>query len=432
VNINARTSVSTEKADARDTLRERYDAVRTETERLCEPLEIEDCVVQSMPDASPVNWHVAHTTWFFETFLLQPRLPGYEVFHSDFSYLFNSYYNAVGDRQPRPKRGMVTRPGVERVALYRQYVDKAMRALIDSANEEKLRELAPFLEIGLQHEQQHQELMLTDVKNLLSQNPLKPAYRAPGARSATQAPTLSWVQFDEGLREIGRQAGDFCFDNEMPRHKVYVGAFRIADRLLTNGEYLAFIEDGGYERAELWLDDGWSAILDRGWRSPLYWRHDGERWLEFTLAGGAPLDPHKPVCHLSFYEADAVARWSGARLPTEAEWETACASQRIAGNFVESGILHPVAASDASEGSVRQAFGDCWEWTRSAYEPYPGYKPPPGAFGEYNGKFMCNQIVLRGGSCATPRSHVRATYRNFFHPDKRWQFSGVRLAKDAP
>jgi len=422
------------------TLADRYAAVRRTTETLVEPLSPEDCVVQSMPDASPAKWHLAHTTWFFETFLLTPHLAGYEVFHPQFGFLFNSYYNAIGERHPRPLRGLLTRPSLDEVHAYRRHVDRAMTDLLTAGVSP---ETSRLIEVGLNHEQQHQELLLTDVKHLLSCNPLRPAYREqPVAPLSAGASPLRFVEFEAGVRSFGHEGPDFCYDNEEPRHRQYVHAFRIADRLVTNGEWKAFIADGGYERPEHWLSDGWDAVRTNRWSAPMYWeRIDGE-WRHFTLAGMRLVDDAEPVCHVSFYEADAFARWSGKRLPTEFEWELACGDRSIEGNLLDSGRLHPAPSNDASRGRgpagtngsalpIRQLYGEVWEWTASPYIAYPGYKPPEGALGEYNGKFMSNQMVLRGGSCATPASHIRPTYRNFFPPGARWQFMGVRLAEDA-
>ncbi len=418
-------------APAHQPLSERYRWVRSFSEKLCETLVPEDYVIQSMPDVSPTKWHLAHTSWFFEAFVLGPAVPGYRPFHPDFSYLFNSYYNAVGERHCRPRRGLVSRPTVKETYRYREYVDRQMLALLEGIGADRLRELAPVVTLGLNHEQQHQELMLTDIKHVFTMNPLRPVYRervAPADR--TEAPPLQWVSFPEGVYWIGHHGEGFSFDNEGPRHREFLEPFALASRLVTNGEYLAFIEDGGYERPEFWLSAGWSTLQEQGWKAPFYWeRHDG-RWMMMTLSGMRPVEASEPVCHVSYFEADAYARWAGARLPTEAEWEVAAAGVPLEGNFVESGSYHPLPAPVAADGGLTQMFGDAWEWTRSAYSPYPGYKPLPGALGEYNGKFMCNQYVLRGGSCATSESHIRRTYRNFFPPDACWQFSGIRLAND--
>ena len=403
-----------------------YSAVRAATEALCSGLAVEDYVAQSMPDASPLKWHLAHTSWFFETFVLASRA-GHRPFDPHYGLLFNSYYEAVGERWTRAARGLLTRPTVAEVLRYRRHVDGQMRELLPALAADDA--LAPVVELGLHHEQQHQELILTDVKHLLALNPLAPIYRDLRADDSA-APPLRWLELGGGVREIGDAGVGFAFDNERPRHPELVPPFAVASRLVTAGEYAAFLADGGYDRAELWLSDGWATVQRDGWRAPLYWRREGERWSHFTLGGRRPIADGEPVCHLSFYEADAYARWAGARLPTEFEWETAARELPLAasGSFVEGGRFHPAAARG---DGLEQMFGECWQWTASAYAPYRGYRPLAGALGEYNGKFMCNQLVLRGGSCATPRSHLRVTYRNFFPPDARWQFSGLRLARDA-
>jgi ergothioneine biosynthesis protein EgtB len=411
---------------------ERYSDVRSASEALAAPLSPEDCAAQSMPDASPVKWHLAHTSWFFETFVLEREVPGYAPFHPDFRVLFNSYYNTVGPQHARPERGLVTRPDLDTVRAYRRHVDEHVLRLLDAGEpSDAAREV---VEIGLHHEQQHQELILTDVLHLFSRSPLRPAYRAGGTRPDAKPTPLRWHGHPGGLVEIGHEGGGFAFDNEGPRHRVHLVPFELASRLVSNGEYRAFMEDGGYERPELWLSDAWARVQADGWRAPLYWERRDGAWCQLGLAGLAEVHPDEPVCHVSFYEADAYARWAGARLPGEAEWEVVaseCADATSpAANFVERGVLAPAGAPE-TDGAPVQLFGDCWEWTGSPYGPYPGYAPPPGALGEYNGKFMANQIVLRGGSCATPASHVRATYRNFFFPDARWQWSGIRLARDA-
>lgn len=403
----------------------RYQKVRSATEKLVAPLSPEDCQAQSMTDASPAKWHLAHTSWFFETFVLQAATTDYKPFHPHYGFLFNSYYNALGARHPRPARGLLTRPSLDEVCAYRRYVDEQMGALF-SRRADAAAALAEIIELGLNHEQQHQELILTDIKHLLSLNALFPVYRKREVTPARTATPLGWKKYTGGLCEIGHAGGGFAFDNEQPRHQVFLEPFELAMRLVTNGEYLAFIEDGGYARPELWLSDGWDAVQSQGWCAPLYWtERDGARQI-FTLAGLSELRVDEPVCHISFYEADAYARWAGARLPTEAEWEVAACEVEPAGNFVESELFHPAPARSAEHA---QFFGDVWEWTQSAYSPYPGYRPAAGALGEYNGKFMCTQLVLRGGSCATPASHIRASYRNFFPPAARWQFSGIRLAR---
>ncbi len=407
-----------------------YRAVRRQTEALCAPLAVEDYVVQSMPDASPAKWHLAHTSWFFETFLLTPGLPGYRVFSPAYAYLFNSYYNALGERIPRPRRGLLSRPPVEEIYRYRAHVDEHVLDLLEGADARRWPGLAPVLTLGLNHEQQHQELILTDLKHLFWCNPLRPVYREQEERNAGGAGPARWISFPGGLGEIGHRGEEFAYDNERPRHPVFLAPFRLASRPVTCGEYRAFMDDGGYRRPELWLSHGWAACCREQWQAPLYWEQEAGRWRTFTLAGMRDVCDAEPVCHVSHYEADAFARWSGARLPTEAEWEAAAGEPR-AGNFLEGGELHP-APPAAAPGSPapHQMFGDVWEWTASPYVAYPGYRPAAGALGEYNGKFMVNQMVLRGGSCCTPRSHIRRTYRNFFPPEARWQFSGLRLARD--
>src|SRR5262245_37214876 len=407
-------------------LAEVYREVRAATEALCAPLSPEDCGLQSMPDASPVKWHLAHTSWFFETLVLE-GVPGYAAFDPAFRVLFNSYYQSVGDQHPRPERGVLSRPSLDRVLDYRRHVDAGILRLLDRVAPASALDV---VELGLHHEQQHQELVLTDLKHAFSRNPLHPAYRERAPEPAGRAQPLRWVGAEGGLREIGHAGPGFAFDNERPRHRVFVEAFEIASRPVTNGEYLDFVRDGGYSRAELWLSDGFAAQAARGWRAPLYWEGEGDARSAFTLSGMAPLRRDEPACHLSYYEADAYARWAGARLPTDAEWECAAAQAPLAGAFVESGRLHP-APSPAAGPHPAALFGDVWEWTASAYAPYPGFRPLAGSLGEYNGKFMSNQMVLRGGSCATPERHIRRSYRNFFPPDARWQLSGIRLARGA-
>ena len=408
----------------------RFRALRSATLALAAPLSPEDCVVQSMPDASPIKWHLAHTTWFFETFVLSAARPQRAPFDAAFRMLFNSYYNAVGDKHPRPQRGLLTRPTLQHVLDYRASVDEELGRLLAGGSLDA--SLLALVELGIQHEQQHQELILTDVKHLLSCNPLKPAYQKTWPLTPVHARSLSWVAVSGGKHEIGHGGDAFSFDNECPRHAVWLEDFEIATHPASNGDYLRFMADGGYSRPELWLSAGWDAVVEGGWRAPMYWEEHQDGWRIFTLRGMVPIEPNTPVCHISFYEADAFARWSGGRLPTEAEWEVACGSLPVVGNFVESGALHPLALREPTpSGALAQAFGDVWEWTRSDYAPYTGFRTAPGAVGEYNGKFMCNQYVLRGGSCATPQSHIRGTYRNFFPAQARWQFSGVRLARDA-
>lgn len=409
----------------------RYVEVRSFSETLCEPLALEDYVVQTMPEVSPTKWHLAHTTWFFEAFVLARGLPGYEPFHPAYGYLFNSYYEAAGERHARERRGMLSRPTVEEVVEYRYHVNRAMASLLSGAAPGRLGPLVDVIVLGLHHEQQHQELMLTDLKHVLASNPLRPAYRAEaGPPEGAKAPPIVWHEQGEGLVSVGAAEGSFAFDNEGPRHRVFLEAFELASRPVTAGEYLEFINDKGYERPELWLSDGWAQRTRLGWSAPLYWERENGSWHEMTLGGLRPLCLAAPVCHVSYYEADAYARWRGARLPTECEWE-AFAERATAheGNFVETGHLHPTPARPFGVAGPQQFFGDVWEWTSSPYSPYPGFQPLEGALGEYNGKFMCNQMVLRGGSCLTPRGHVRPSYRNFFPPEARWQMSGLRLAR---
>jgi ergothioneine biosynthesis protein EgtB len=414
----------------RTVLNAHYTAIRGQTEALCEPLELEDYVLQSMPNTSPVKWHLAHTSWFFETFVLAPGRPGYRPFNPHYGYLFNSYYDAVGPRWPRAQRGLLSRPTVEEVFRYRAHVDAHMREFIGSASAEMLERAEGALVLGLNHEQQHQELILTDLKHAWSANPLYPVYRPAIADEGT-APALSWLELRAGPAEIGHAGDGFAYDNESPRHSVLLHGVRLASRLTTNGEFRDFIDDGGYDRPELWLSDGWAIRQACGWTAPLFWQREGTAWSAVTLAGLRRLQDHAPVCHVSFYEADAFARWAGGRLPTEAEWEAAAAASALAGHFLEGGRFQPAATPAPDDrGLLRQLYGDVWQWTASPYVGYPGYRPAAGALGEYNGKFMCNQFVLRGASCATPRSHARLTYRNFFPPDARWQFTGIRLAKD--
>jgi formylglycine-generating enzyme required for sulfatase activity len=448
----------------RSSWRDRYVGVRAQSLELAAPLTAEDQQIQSMPDVSPTKWHLAHVTWFFETFLLGPRLEGYRPFDPAYAYLFNSYYEQVGERHPRPRRGLLSRPSLDQVHAYREHVDRAMERLIETASPGDFAAIEPLLELGLNHEQQHQELILMDIKHVLSCNPLLPAYRAgpsspPGGsppegreggsraqagglqppspaspvlppRGGDHAPALEWRDFDGGLVEIGHDGRGFAFDNEGPRHKAWLEPYRLASRLSSCGEYLAFMEDGGYRRPELWLSDGWATVLAEGWTSPLYWKADDGGWSIFTLAGARAVDPHEPVSHLSFYEADAFARWAGARLPSESEWEIAAAScaHPADKNLVGLGLFHPRPAVGAC---LQQMIGDLWEWTMSPYTAYPRYRPPEGAVGEYNGKFMSGQMVLRGGAAVTPDDHIRIGYRNFFPPAARWAFSGVRLAADA-
>ncbi len=422
-----------------ETLIDEYRRIRSRSHSICEPLQTEDYMVQAMDDASPPKWHLAHVSWFFETFLLKPSLPDYEVFDPAYEVLFNSYYNGVGDQYPRPRRGQLSRPDIDTIYRYRAHVDEAMERLVEIMCDDGL---AFKITLGLHHEQQHQELMLTDIKYNFGSNPTYPTYRtavAPVSHESGDVGSLGFSAVAGGIYAIGHQAPTseaFVFDNESPRHDVLVGDFLIADRLVTNKEFQMFIEDDGYKRPELWLSDGWALInSSSGFDKPLYWINRDQQWFEFTLHGIQKLVDDAPVCHVSGYEADAYARWAGARLPTEEEWEIAAqvlvspAEDIAHGNFVESNHLHPVPA-DKSVRGTKQLFGDVWEWTSSSYGPYPGFKEFPGQLGEYNGKFMANQLVLRGGSCVTPGNHIRSSYRNFFYPKDRWQFSGIRLCKD--
>lgn len=414
-----------------------YRATRAQSLAIAAPLSAEDQAVQSMPDASPTKWHLAHTTWFFETFLLASASADYRPFEPRFAYLFNSYYEGIGARHPRPQRGLLTRPSTPEIAKYRAHVDQKMEELFSRWHRSSARdaERSYLIALGISHEQQHQELMFTDILHAFSCNPLQPAYRADACMPSAGAPTNSqapdWLAFPGGVHEVGHTGEGFAFDNEGPRHRVYLRPFRTADRAVTNREWLTFIEEGGYRRPELWLSDGWAAVQANGWNAPLYWSSpDGDQ--SMTLWGPQPIDPDAPVCHVSYYEADAFARWAGKRLPTEAEWEVAARALRPAGNTLGADALRPLPPrTPETPGLPRQMFGDVWEWTASPYAPYPGYRAPEGAVGEYNGKFMCNQLVLRGGSCVTPDGHIRSTYRNFFYPHQRWQFSGLRLAEDA-
>jgi ergothioneine biosynthesis protein EgtB len=411
-------------------LARRFREVRDATMALSNGLSAEDCALQSMPDASPVKWHLAHTSWFFETFVLERAIHDYRPFHPQYRVLFNSYYVSVGERHPRPERGLLSRPGLEDVFRYREHVDHWMQSVLHDpeALPQSVRDL---IELGLHHEQQHQELLVTDVKHLFSCNPLKPAFRKStrghGSGVTEQA---GWVPFPGGLTYMGHEGDGFAFDNEMPRHRVFLEKYELAHRPVTNQDYAAFMEDGGYQRPEFWLSEGWDISNARGWQAPLYWEKGNGGWQTFTLAGLESLEWEAPVCHVSFFEADAYARWAGARLPSEAEWEAAAVQVAVEGNFAEKGALRPLPVLAGTSPLPRQLFGDVWEWTSSSYTPYPGYRAPWGAVGEYNGKFMVNQYVLRGGSYASPQSHIRATYRNFFPAAVRWQFTGIRLARE--
>lgn len=432
---------------------ERYRHVRAFSKRICGALELEDCVVQSMPDASPLRWHLAHTTWFFETFVLKQHLPSYRTCQDQYAYLFNSYYNALGDQFPRAQRGVLSRPTLREVWGYRELVDRQLIEALESQSLEDPERCTELIELGLQHEQQHQELMLTDIKHAFSRNPLLPVYAGLDHANLFQLSTdqlsrsiLSncFQPIKSRLVDIGHDPKHgFAYDNEMPRHTVFIQPAKLATRVVTNGQYKQFIEDNGYQRPELWLSEGWSHVVAENWQAPLYWSQCDGQWMEFTLAGQQPLDLSRPVCHVSYFEADAFARWSGDRLPTEFEWESIAEEEAVSGNvsrsdrlllfadqlFDEGLAIHPQAIPPTAP-DFADLLGNVWEWTSSSYAPYPGYRPSPGAIGEYNGKFMCNQYVLRGGSCATSSDHIRVTYRNFFPAHARWQFSGVRMVRD--
>ena len=410
----------------------RYRKVRALTEKLCEPLEPEDYVVQTMMDVSPTKWHLAHVTWFYETFILRKFDPDYRLLNDQYPYLFNSYYTQAGERHCRDQRGYLSRPTVREVYEYREYVDRNMIRMLERMSDSELKEVFPVFEVGLNHEQQHQELLLTDVKHVLSVNPLRPIYREREnvAPNVSGSVPMRWHAIEEGVYEVGHAGSSFSYDNEEPRHRVYLQPCEIAGRLVTNAEYLEFMEDGGYQRPELWLSAGWAWIEANGWTEPFYWEKGDTPREVFTLAGRQLLNPDEPVCHVRYFEADAYARWAGYRLPTEQKWEVVAAEVPIEGNFVQDGELHPMPAKGGVDHHPEQMYGDVWEWTRSQYSPYPGFKPLEGALGEYNGKFMCNQFVLRGGSCATSADHIRPTYRNFFAPESCWQFTGIRLARD--
>ena len=430
VEIGGRLSES--RADRADALVTRFRSVRDFSRQLCRSLQPEDYVVQSMPDVSPTKWHLAHTSWFFETFILKVWMSRYRSEVPQYAYLFNSYYNAAGDMHRRDLRGLISRPTVEETYRFRESIDDCVIKLLQGADDALLDEIEAVLILGLHHEQQHQELLVTDIKHVFAQNPLYPVFNERAQETQPTKPAAQhYLEYDEATVEIGHAGSDFSYDNEGPRHRALVHAFSLATRPVTNGEYIAFIDAGGYTRPEFWLSLGWTTVNEQRWNAPLYWERRDDGWWHFTLAGFQPVNGAEPVTHVSYFEADAYANWDGARLPTEFEWERAAAGLPMDGNFVDSGRFHPAPfSSENSNGGLRQMFGDVWEWTRSAYLPYPGYRAVPGALGEYNGKFMCNQMVLRGGSCATSRSHSRPTYRNFFPPDKRWQFSGIRLARD--
>lgn len=422
--------------------------VRKFSEKLCKPLKPEDYNLQAIAETSPAKWHLAHTSWFFETFILKKFQSNYSCFDPQYEYLFNSYYYSIGEQYPRPNRGLLSKPDVEEVYRYRQFVTEKIQQLINQLtdiNSDSLNEVISLIRLGINHEQQHQELLLTDIKYNLFQNPIFPAYRdsselvVHSLPEDKSLPPVEWIAFDEQLVSIGDNhtvspisQSSFVYDNETPKHKFYRHSFLVANRLTTNGEYLKFIEQGGYSDPQYWLSDGWDAVRNQKWQAPLYWYQQDGNWYIYTLNGVQSLQLDQPVTHVSYYEADAFARWSGARLLTEQEWESIATGKSLAkgfGNFVEDDVLHPVVAKESDK--LKQMFGDVWEWTSSAYSAYPGFKPAAGAVGEYNGKFMCNQYVLRGGSCVTSRSHIRKTYRNFFYPDARWQFSGIRLARDS-
>lgn len=450
-------STNPSKQQVTNSLLLRYRRIRDDSERLCEPLVVEDYGIQTMPEVSPPKWHIAHTSWFFETLLLKPFIQGYQAFNPLFAHLFNSYYDTLGSYHPRPERGLLSRPTVDEVYTYRAHVDEQMAELLAQTNHPQWHEVAMRTELGLNHEQQHQELMLTDIKHIFAYNPLQPAYRelplpagplstgplstgsvSTKPLSAKQAPQPEWIEFEGGIKSIGHKGAGFAFDNEQPRHQVYLNDFRLASRLVTNGEYIEFMNSGCYQQPQYWLSDAWKIILQQHWQAPLYWQQIGSEWWQMTLAGLRKVDLQAPVCHVSYYEASAYALWAGKRLPGEAEWELAASNLDVEGNLREAGFLQPAPAHSASLPSISknnqqpllQMYGDVWEWTQSPYMPYPGYQPPEGSLAEYNGKFMSSQMVLRGGSCVTPSDHIRPEYRNFFYPHERWQFSGLRLAED--
>ena len=465
---NTQDSLNNKEQSLNDILIAGYQSVRKVTEELCEPLEIEDYVVQTMQCVSPAKWHLAHTAWFFEQFILMPYMKDYERLNKEYEFLFNSYYNAIGPQHCQAKRGFISRPTVKEVYAYRKYVDDKMHELLNRCDEQLAKEIKDLIVIGINHEQQHQELLLTDIKHVFSSNPLLPIYCSLKNDDYNNSTihNLSWIDFSTEIEEIGKNRSDglsplktiyrhsdldkfiqshdglvartllsngFCYDNETPRHKCYVGDFSIADRLVTNGEYMGFIEDGGYQRSELWLSLGWNQVQTERWRHPIYWYQVDDVWMQYTLGGSKVVEPNEPICHVSYFEADAYARWAGCRLPTEQEWEVAMSDCSVKGNLLENGQYHPQSLTKPEDkkhkNKIYQAYGDTWEWTNSAYMPYPGYTATSGALGEYNGKFMCNQQVLKGGSCATASDHIRKSYRNFWSPETRWQFTGIRLAK---
>jgi len=405
-----------------------FQQVRQQSEQLCVPLEIEDYCIQAAAFASPPKWHLAHTSWFYETLLLKPYLQGYREYAPEFALLFNSYYDTIGAYHPRPERGLLSRPTVQEVYRYRAFIDEHMATLLSDIGHPQYAEIEHRTRLGMNHEQQHQELFLTDLKYNFAYNPLKPAYDELPAPIQTEALPLAWLSFDGGLQSIGHQGDTFYYDNETPRHQVYVNDYRLASRPVTNAEFMEFIDDGGYGNPDLWLSDAWKSVRQKGLQAPLYWQQVDGQWRHMTLGGVRPVNPHAPASHITYFEASAYARWANKRLPSEAEWELAAATVPIEGNFVEDGYLQPVASPQ--DTPLQQMFGDVWEWTQSPYVPYPGYRQEHGPLGEYNGKFMSSQMVLRGGSCATPGGHIRSTYRNFFYPHEGWQFSGFRLAED--
>ena len=414
----------------REGLLKQFKQIRAFSMELVEPLKTEDLVIQVVEHASPAKWHLAHSSWFFEAFFLEKALEDYQRKHPQYSYLFNSYYLQTGEPHCRNKRGNLSRPTVDEVFEYRNYVNEHVQLFIENSSESEFEKWQPVLEIGLNHEQQHQELIITDLKYMLGQNPLHPVYLKTERPGLDRVPELTWSSFSEGVYKTGHPGGSFGYDNEFPRHKNYIHDFKIANRLITNGEFIEFINDGGYNVPKYWLDEGYSHIIENSWNSPLYWEKREDGWYHYTLNGIEKVNPNEPVTHVSYFEADAYARWAGCRLPTEFEWELAAEELPLDGNFVDARYFHPAGISENSgEGDLKQMFGDVWQWTQSVYAAYPGYQTFPGALGEYNGKFMCNQYVLRGGSCATSKSHFRKTYRNFFHAKFRWQFTGIRLAK---
>lgn len=420
-----------EKLDIRSRLVDSYTKVRGFTEKLCESLETEDFIVQSMPDVSPTRWHIAHTSWFFETFILEAAQTDYKSPHPLYNYFFNSYYNAVGDQFPRSNRGVLSRPSVKDIFAYRRHIDEAVLKLLGDLDQENIQALEATFLLGLEHEQQHQELLLTDIKHVFFQNPLFPSYTGSQLEIQSSSTTkLQWTTFEGGKVRQGHAGNAFCFDNETPQHEYLLQPFKLGNRLITNGEYLSFMEAQGYGQSSLWLSDGWALLKQEGWKAPLYWVLKEGHWYEFTLHGLTPLQLEAPITHLSYYEANAYASWVGARLPSEYEWEHAAQEQPIRGNFVQQECFHPAPVAQSTADSLCQMFGDVWEWTQSPYAPYPGFKAAKGAIGEYNGKFMSSQMVLKGGSCVSSQDHLRASYRNFFYPHSRWQFMGLRLARD--